>query len=231
MYRTSARPELEPACFYCGGAIREGFCAACMTESLRAPSPPPSACLRCERGALAPIAYGPVAALMCERCKGLFFDGPRWDTLVGEIRAGAAIPLAEIVPPPPGIALTQAELLKRARCPACHALMERTVFGALSSINVDVCPRHGLWLDAGEIVGVVEFVRRVYDNNGALPIPAEELRDQTMAREYIRFRIEEDELRRKEEERRKSAELLYELTHPVIATLEHGLAKKILKDS
>jgi Zn-finger nucleic acid-binding protein len=37
--------------------------------------------------------------------------------------------------------------------------MNRKNFGRSSGIIVDVCSRHGVWLDAGELPRVLEFVR------------------------------------------------------------------------
>jgi Zn-finger nucleic acid-binding protein len=43
-------------------------------------------------------------------------------------------------------------------CPACRGLMNRTNFGTHSGVIVDVCMRHGIWFDAGELPRVLEFV-------------------------------------------------------------------------
>ena len=43
-------------------------------------------------------------------------------------------------------------------CPVCGGLMNRNNFGSHSGVIVDVCSRHGLWFDAGELPKVLEFV-------------------------------------------------------------------------
>ena len=42
------------------------------------------------------------------------------------------------------------------RCPACPREMERGRFGASSSIVIDVCDAHGIWLDSGEVVAIAD---------------------------------------------------------------------------
>ncbi len=44
------------------------------------------------------------------------------------------------------------------KCPACGELMNRVNFGGTSGIIVDVCSRHGLWFDPGELPQVLKFV-------------------------------------------------------------------------
>ena len=36
--------------------------------------------------------------------------------------------------------------------------MNRTVFGRVSGVIVDVCKDHGVWFDAGEINAIIQFV-------------------------------------------------------------------------
>lgn len=43
-------------------------------------------------------------------------------------------------------------------CPRCAATMNRKNFGRFSGVVVDVCQKHGVWLDRDEIGRVVEFV-------------------------------------------------------------------------
>ena len=44
-------------------------------------------------------------------------------------------------------------------CPICASLMARQNFGRKSHVIVDVCSRHGVWFDAGELPRVLAFVR------------------------------------------------------------------------
>lgn len=44
-------------------------------------------------------------------------------------------------------------------CPACGSIMNRKNFGESSGIVVDVCARHGVWFEEGELPRVLAFVR------------------------------------------------------------------------
>jgi Zn-finger nucleic acid-binding protein len=43
-------------------------------------------------------------------------------------------------------------------CPSCKTVMNRKNFGDSSGIVVDVCARHGMWFDHGELPRVLAFV-------------------------------------------------------------------------
>jgi Zn-finger nucleic acid-binding protein len=43
-------------------------------------------------------------------------------------------------------------------CPECRTIMARRNFGGASGVVVDVCTRHGMWFDAGELPSVLSFV-------------------------------------------------------------------------
>jgi len=43
-------------------------------------------------------------------------------------------------------------------CPVCSSLMNRSAFGRISGVVVDVCRKHGVWFDGGELSEVVRFV-------------------------------------------------------------------------
>lgn len=43
-------------------------------------------------------------------------------------------------------------------CPRCASTMNRKNFGRFSGVVVDVCQKHGVWLDRNEIERVIEFV-------------------------------------------------------------------------
>lgn len=45
-------------------------------------------------------------------------------------------------------------------CPVCEDRMPRRNYGASSGIVVDVCGRHGVWLDPGELEAIAAFVAR-----------------------------------------------------------------------
>jgi Zn-finger nucleic acid-binding protein len=101
---------------------------------------------------------GVFAIERCERCYGLFFD-------VGEVQAfldasvspSFSVNLREIV----SINEERGDALKRPvryiKCPECGVLMNRMNYGAMSGVVVDQCKEHGMWLDNGELVHLMEW--------------------------------------------------------------------------
>jgi Zn-finger nucleic acid-binding protein len=93
----------------------------------------------------------------CERCYGLFFD-------VGEVQAfleasvlpAFSVNLREIAT----INEERATLNRPVRyikCPECGVMMNRINFGAMSGVVIDQCKEHGIWLDNGELVHLMEW--------------------------------------------------------------------------
>lgn len=198
-YREAPRAEhFGNACFYCGCVAQAGKCPSCMAEVLRAPGIP-ATCRRCG-GSLAKNAVGHG----CARCGGIFVTGEDWDRIVEALRSNSTVPHANIVPPPPGSA-PNLDLVKNVACACCGVPMERAPFGARSAIFVDICPRHGIWLDSGELVGVLEHVRKLWRENAGHILSATEKREAFEERERLRVQIEVDKRRREQEARGRGA--------------------------
>ena len=115
------------------------------------------ACPRCG-GALIDDVAG--HELACAACGGVFVDHDALAARVDAARAEGQTSPAET-----------AAVLHRARaasfevevrylpCACCAKTMNRMNFGKHSGIVVDVCKVHGTWFDAGELEGVLAFVR------------------------------------------------------------------------
>lgn len=90
----------------------------------------------------------------CTRCGGIFVAARAWCTFLERPDLVSAIEhrLPKQGPPP-------AELVPLVTCASCGAQMERGRFAASSGVVVDVCPRHGVWLDQGELSRVAEYAR------------------------------------------------------------------------
>jgi Zn-finger nucleic acid-binding protein len=67
---------------------------------------------------------------------------------------------AVFVPPPEATTLPRQSLLDEVRCPHCALPMERTRFAQRASVVIDICPAHGVWLDAGELTMLLDHVRQ-----------------------------------------------------------------------
>ena len=95
----------------------------------------------------------------CEECLGLFFDPSELEALLAnsvknvfEINRGR-------------LALFQLTEQKNRRvatyvkCPVCSTMMNRINFGTRSGVVIDHCKEHGVWLDAGELRQLCEWMK------------------------------------------------------------------------
>lgn len=152
-------------CLGCGGVVGAtagaGPSCGCPPPSVAPRSSAPSpyrherrqaACPRCN-GRLSERRYADLTVLDCLGCAGLFLD---MDTLL-ELRAPDAADKRLALPKRPRVQETEVRYLA---CPLCAATMNRTVFGRISGVIVDVCPEHGVWFDAGEINAVISFIEQ-----------------------------------------------------------------------
>jgi Zn-finger nucleic acid-binding protein/ribosomal protein L40E len=93
----------------------------------------------------------------CETCFGLFFDRGEIETV-----------LQNSVSHVHGINLEHIDNINKDRylkpnkieyvkCPECSVLMNRVNFGHRSGVVVDQCIMHGIWLDSGELIHLLEW--------------------------------------------------------------------------
>jgi Zn-finger nucleic acid-binding protein len=71
-----------------------------------------------------------------------------------EEQAGIVIMLASRAP----AVATPADIVRYVPCPRCERLMNRKNFAQSSGVVLDVCAKHGVWLDRGELERVLGFV-------------------------------------------------------------------------
>ena len=131
---------------------------------------PPShelACPRC-KGPLKHVELDRAAVHVeqCSHCHGCFARTEDFSELVRREEAGQAVDLSPFVPLAPGRELPRQALLDAVQCPHCRREMDRVRFAHRASIVVDVClGAHGIWLDAGELVAIVNFVKQRKEGN------------------------------------------------------------------
>lgn len=159
-YRSASAPApsflRDRRCLFCGGIVDEAarHCAAC--------GAPPSLelvsgqdrnvpCPRCDEP-LDPVRLSVALVFQCERCRGAFVAGGDWSEILDRRSSGEELPLGVFVPPPPGKELPMAARFADVRCPVCRGATERVLFADTSDVRIDVCPSHGAWFDAGELV-------------------------------------------------------------------------------
>lgn len=153
-----------PGC-YARNPERSGFCVSCGMPFDREPRPVHSgdrSCPSCE-GALAERAIGEIPVEECPRCHGLWVSTERFNGLVSRV--------VEAQKAQPGAGLGLSGTRRRARstfsaavtyrrCPDCSGIMQRRNFAKRSGVIVDVCGKHGVWLDADELEAVAAFIER-----------------------------------------------------------------------
>ncbi len=96
----------------------------------------------------------------CSRCLGCFARAADFSELLDREEAGQGMALRSFVPVGEGRELPRQTLLAPVRCPHCPREMDRVRFAQRASLIVDVCSTHGIWLDAGELVAVLDFVKQ-----------------------------------------------------------------------
>lgn len=93
----------------------------------------------------------------CQRCFGLFFDvGEVQAFLEASVSTTFAINLKEIANINDERARANQPISYK-KCPECSVLMNRKNFAAMSGVVVDQCKEHGVWLDNGELMHLMEW--------------------------------------------------------------------------
>jgi Zn-finger nucleic acid-binding protein len=118
----------------------------------------------------------------CSRCLGCFVRTEDYSELVAREEAGGADGLRRFVPVGPGRELPRQALLVMVHCPYCKKEMERIRFADRASLIVDICSAHGIWLDAGELAGLLDFVKERSTKGFVEPGPIERTEEETWNR-------------------------------------------------
>lgn len=134
--------------------------AELLPDEPRPPGPAPQAargpaCPGCGAVMVASVSEA-VEIDTCAGCGGIWLD-------TGEL---AALTETSVAPPPAGasdgavrqVARSEEEIRYR-ECARCGEIMTRRNFGTISGVVIDECPRHGVFLDAGELPAIENFLR------------------------------------------------------------------------
>lgn len=151
-------PSDSCRCGYCGTRNDMDFTTVSRFVAAREPSPRscpdcgiPLQTVRIDTGG------GIFAIERCERCFGLFFDrGEMQAFLDASVSPAFSINLREIANINEERART-GEPFRYRKCPECRVLMNRVNFAAMSGVVTDQCREHGIWLDNGELVHLMEW--------------------------------------------------------------------------
>ena len=90
----------------------------------------------------------------CGACGGMFVGARAWCMFLERPDLVTAIEKRL-----PKRGQTPNELVAMVTCACCASQMERGRFAASSGVVVDVCTRHGVWLDEGELGRVADYAR------------------------------------------------------------------------
>lgn len=90
----------------------------------------------------------------CGGCGGMFVGARAWCMFLERPDLVTAIEKRL-----PKRGQTPNELVGMVTCASCASQMERGRFAASSGVVVDVCTRHGVWLDEGELGRVADYAR------------------------------------------------------------------------
>jgi Zn-finger nucleic acid-binding protein len=125
----------------------------------------------------------------CARCLGSFVRTRDYSEFLAREQAGEAVGVRHFVPLAPGRELPRQTLLALVHCPHCRKEMERVRFAGHAFLLVDVCAVHGIWLDAGELVSLVNFVKQRASGT-ELPDPVDQEEERMWARVEVRMKAE-----------------------------------------
>jgi Zn-finger nucleic acid-binding protein len=89
----------------------------------------------------------------CGQCDGDYVEVGALQRLLSA-HAAPASARAGYVPPSPFL-----DPVRYKNCPGCGEQMQRRNFHESSRVIVDVCARHGVWFDRGELAKILEFAR------------------------------------------------------------------------
>ena len=130
------------------------FCEKCGGRRARQAAPSNGRCPGC-RAAMAAVDLGGTPVLECPACDGLWLDAASFERICADRESQAAV------------LHRRAERLAAAEhrvsyrpCVGCGTMMNRVNFGQISGVVVDVCRKHGTFLDAGELQRIVAFIQQ-----------------------------------------------------------------------
>ncbi len=134
-------------CQYCDNSYSEKvkYCPFCGAENVKEITETIPQCPRCNIEMEEESFRGSVIDIS-PKCSGIWLDGDefRYHTSARDIYPDKKIPRNFRREP-------LSEERKYLPCVRCKKLMHRENFRRISSVLIDKCPAHGVWLDAGEL--------------------------------------------------------------------------------
>jgi Zn-finger nucleic acid-binding protein len=161
--------DLDTVCPHCMARVSNSakfcqFCGAAIHPEAAAEEKSQYDCPSCGEGhLLTSRAVGRVTAMECQRCGGLWMTHDDFKLLTEkaaneglniEPREAPAIARAAQVDTPP----SNGGLHYR-QCVVCKQLMVKQNYGHASGVVIDVCGRHGVWLEADALPRIIQWVQ------------------------------------------------------------------------
>jgi Zn-finger nucleic acid-binding protein len=93
----------------------------------------------------------------CDHCYGLFFDVDEVPAfLEASVSPAFSVNFRELTAINEDRGLIRRPV-RYIKCPECGVIMNRVNYGSKSGVVVDQCKEHGIWLDNGELVHLMEW--------------------------------------------------------------------------
>jgi len=144
-----------PKCFGMVG-IHASHCPRCGAAIQRAEAGASAlACPGCHTP-LVSTSVGGVSLDQCHGCGGVWVGQHNFEQIAAD-KAERGEVLGALPGESPKVAVSLSEVHYRP-CPQCHKLMNRTNYGHISGVVLDVCKDHGLWFDKDKLREVLEFI-------------------------------------------------------------------------
>jgi len=148
-----------PVCYArtSGGARFCMECGVAIAPQALLALPESATCPRC-RGTLRSRSLGSVSVVECASCGGLWLGEESFERLAEDAEQ-QDLALRALGPSPERSKIGDVHPVRYLPCLACGDFMMRRNFGSSSGVIVDVCRKHGVWLDHAELERIVRFIR------------------------------------------------------------------------
>ena len=93
----------------------------------------------------------------CEACFGLFFDPGEIEDVLEHGVSNDNLVNRELIENVSKDRYQAGREVRYRKCPVCLSFMSRRNFGHRSGVVVDRCSQHGVWLDRGELIHLLEW--------------------------------------------------------------------------
>ena len=129
------------------------FCQACGARRARAEQPAGAKCPACRNG-MTSVVVGDTTLIECDKCDGVWVDGETFERIVAAKEVQAAV-LHHVRQD----TRAMEPRVRYRPCLRCGNMMNRINFAQVSGTVVDVCKKHGTFLDRGELQAIVSFIQ------------------------------------------------------------------------